>query len=223
MALEHKEKIKCKNCPCEYEITVYESVNGVFDPEAEEKLLNGELFINTCPECGCVCSLSYPMLYHNMDSRLMIHLCPHGEDVEQCIKNIKDAQGEIDKKFPEKRIEKPYTFRIVPDENVLREKVSIFSAGLDDRIIELLKLFFASTFKMQNPTAANAVEMLFFKGQNGEYAFQIFLDDGTSLVTEIPKHFYTLFKEKYTDACNKISSDNYIINGDFAITVMNVK
>ncbi len=223
MALEHNEKIKCKNCPCEYDITVYESVNGAFDPQAEEKLLKGELFTHICPECGCVASISYPMLYHNMDHKLLIHLCPPGEDVEQCIRNIKDAQTEIDRKFPEKRVEKPYIFRVVPDENVLREKVAILSAGLDDRIIEMLKLFFASTFKMQNPNAANAVEMLFFKGVRGEYAFQIFLDDGTNLVTEIPKHFYTLFAEKYTDICNKLSSDNYVVNGDFAIAVMNSK
>ena len=44
MALEHIEKIKCKDCSCEFDITVYESVNGAFDDEAQKKLLTGELF-----------------------------------------------------------------------------------------------------------------------------------------------------------------------------------
>ena len=78
MALEHIEKIKCKDCSCEFDITVYESVNGAFDDEAQKKLLSGELFTHTCPECGNVVSLSYPMLYHDMDKKFMIHLCPDG-------------------------------------------------------------------------------------------------------------------------------------------------
>ena len=223
MALEHQEKIKCKDCSCEFDITVYESVNGAFDVQAEEKLLKGELFTHICPNCNNVISLSYPMLYHNMDHRFMIHICPAEDDVQECIDNIKSAQKQIDKQFPEKRMEKPYTFRIVPDENALREKAAIFSHGLDDRIIELLKLFFNSTFRMQNPASAAIVDMLFFVGKNGEYAFQIFLEDGTYLVSDIPKHFYTLFKEKYTSACDLISHGNYVVDGSFAVAVMNVK
>lgn len=223
MALEHVEKIVCKECSCEYDVTVYESVNGAFDMQAEEKLLKGELFTHVCPKCGYVTSLSYPMLYHNMDKRFMIHICPVEDDVEECVKNINEAQKQIDAQFPEKRMEKPYIFRIVPDENALREKAAIFSEGLDDRIIELLKLFFASNFRMRSGSSASVVDMLFFVGSGGEYAFQLFLDDGTYLVSGIPKHFYTMFKEKYTDACESLSNGNYIVNGDFAIAVMTVK
>lgn len=222
MALEHQEKIKCKNCSYEFDITVYESVNGAFDIDAQQKLLKGELFSHTCPECGCVISLSYPMLYHDMDRKFMIHLCPVGEDVEECIKNIKDAQKKIDEQFPEKRVEKPYKMRIVSNENSMREKITIFEKGLDDRIIELLKLFFASRLQMQNKNSA-ITDILFFVGNGGEYALQIMLDSGENLVAEIPKHFYTLFCEQYLKKCELASKDNFIIDADFAVLVLNGK
>lgn len=222
MALEHEEKIKCKDCGCEFDITVYESVNGAFDPEAQKKLLQGELFSHTCPECGRVISLSYPMLYHDMDNRFMIHLCPTGEDVNECIKNIKEAQKKIDAQFPEKRMEKPYTIRIVNNENSIREKSVIFENGLDDRIIELLKLFFASRLQSQNKNAA-ITDILFFVGNGGEYALQIMLENGENLVAEIPKHFYTLFCEQYLEKCKLASKDNFIVDADFAVLVLNGK
>ena len=222
MALEHIEKIKCKDCSCEFDVTVYESVNGAFDDEAQKKLLSGELFTHTCPECGCVVALSYPMLYHDMDKKFMIHLCPDGENVDECIKNIKEAQKKIDKQFPEKRMEKPYKMRIVSNENSMREKITIFENGLDDRIIELLKLFFASRLQATNKDAAIS-DILFFVGYRGEYAFQIMLANGENLVSEVPKHFYTLFTEQYMAKCELASRDNFIIDADFAILVLNGK
>ena len=119
-------------------------------------------------------------------------------------------------------MEKPYKMRIVSNENSMREKITIFENGLDDRIIELLKLFFASRLQATNKDAAIS-DILFFVGHRGEYAFQIMLANGENLVSEVPKHFYTLFCEQYAKKCELASADNFIIDADFAILVLNGK
>ena len=57
----------------------------------------------------------------------------------------------------------------------------------------------------------------------GDQQIGAMLANGENLVSEVPKHFYTLFTEQYIKKCELASKDNFIIDADFAILVLNGK
>jgi len=108
-------------------MTVYKSINTSLDPELKEKVKDGSLFVWECPDCGKMNLAKYETLYHDPDSKLMIWLSDKEAGAEMmAIVNHTEAMG-------------GYTLRRVTDVGGLIEKVLIFDAGLDDKVVELCK------------------------------------------------------------------------------------
>ena len=133
MSKHHIEKVTCPSCHHEGEFEVWDSINTVLDPEMKEKVLNQSIFLYTCPNCGETFRLNYPTPYHQMEDFIMIYLVPESE-VE---KTYEMFYGE--NALADFRTEK-YLTRIVTSANQLIEKIQIFDAGKDDRVMELVKL-----------------------------------------------------------------------------------
>ncbi len=53
-----------------------------------------------------------------------------------------------------------YRLRLVTDENALREKIILFDNGLDDRVMEILKLVYLMDVMQQRPEAG--IQEIFF-------------------------------------------------------------
>lgn len=130
-------KLNCPECGAEGEFTLWESVNKQLSPESAEKVKSGEIFKWTCPKCGKTFTVPYSMLYHDMDIPLMIYLLTNQLDLS------KSAFGR------EAMFQKDYTYRAVYDIDDLREKISIFEDGLDDRGVELVKYVYTHQQKPQ--------------------------------------------------------------------------
>jgi len=62
MSKEHTEIITCPECGKKSDFTVWDSLNTMIDPEEKEKIINGELFRFTCPECGFTTMVDYAIL-----------------------------------------------------------------------------------------------------------------------------------------------------------------
>lgn len=118
--------LTCPSCGREQEFIAWDSLNVTLDPEARGQLLRGELTRFRCAHCGWSGDVLYPLLYHDMEQRLMIYLLPEGGDL-----------GPIP--APPFAPMQDYRFRRVRTRNELREKILLFDAGLDDRLLECLK------------------------------------------------------------------------------------
>ena len=129
MSRHHIEKVTCPSCHHEGDFELWDSINTALDPEMKERVLNQSIFLYTCPNCGETFRLNYPTLYHQMEDLIMIYLVPESE-VE---KTYEMFYGE--NALADFRTEK-YLNRIVTSANQLVEKIKIFDAGKDDRIIE---------------------------------------------------------------------------------------
>ena len=168
MSKHHIEKVTCPSCHHEGDFEVWDSINTVLDPAMKEKVLNQSIFLYTCPNCGETFRLNYPTLYHQMEDLVMIYLVPESE-VE---KTYEMFYGE--NALADYRTEK-YLYRIVTSANQLIEKIKIFDAGKDDRIIELVKLLAADSILKNNP----AIDF-------DELRFAVD-DDGTNILVIINK------------------------------------
>lgn len=73
-----------------------------------------------------------------MTNRAMVHYVQE-DSFEQTISMIHELEGKLD--AFEQSLRAGYRTRIVTNQNSLREKALIFKCGLDDRVVELAKLF----------------------------------------------------------------------------------
>ncbi|MBO7511062.1 MAG: hypothetical protein J6T35_07740, partial [Bacteroidales bacterium] len=65
MSLVKQALARCSRCANEHEITIYKSINTAEDADMEARVLNGSVFMWTCPDCGCRNLVSYECLYHD--------------------------------------------------------------------------------------------------------------------------------------------------------------
>ena len=151
MSKEETITIKCPKCGKEGKYVVWHSLNSKLSPEAKEDLLSGKLFSYKCSDCGEVTSVIYDFLYHEMDEYgTMIQLASSDENYNATVKNFDMiVNNQLMPEMP--NMAEKYRFRIVDSVNNLREKVYIFDQGLDDRVIELMKIFIINSLNKSNP------------------------------------------------------------------------
>jgi hypothetical protein len=127
MSRPNQTTVTCKQCGAQQPFTAWETLNVTLNPKEKEELLKGALTKFTCSKCNWSAEVSYPLLYHDMDRQFMVWLWP--------------AAGEPDVRgMPFQAGTENYKFRVVGSRIELAEKVFIFDAGLDDRVIEMMKL-----------------------------------------------------------------------------------
>lgn len=130
--IDLEDSVICPVCGHEQEITVTPTVNVTTDPEMREKVLSGEIFLFTCDKCGFQGFAGFPMVYEDKETNggFLLYLEPDCEDREVGI------EGDI----ADQVIYREKPMRLVTDINSLKEKIFIFEAGLDDRVMELFKM-----------------------------------------------------------------------------------
>ena len=173
MSMCEKEEIQCPVCGTTGEFEMWKSVNTVLNPEKKEELLSGALFQYICPHCGKSYNIDYPMLYHQMEDQIMIYYVVQEEDIqmveEQFRGDFGSAESELTKVL--KKDMDSYLYRIVGSQRELMEKIRIFDAGKDDRIVELVKRIISDAVADKNPDLRDA--NLYYLEEDGESLFVV--------------------------------------------------
>jgi predicted nucleic-acid-binding Zn-ribbon protein len=188
MSMSEQTAVECPQCTREQFITHWQSVNVTLDPDLKGKLLDRTLVTFTCENCGYLAEVYHPLLYHDMERRLMVFL---GEETPD------DATSEGVFGSPESSVRTGYTFRVVGSINELIEKILIWDAGLDDRVVEVFKLLL--TEQLDDASMDDDAE-LFFSGivregdAEARMEFELTDDTGTTGVS-VP------FEETFRKVC----------------------
>lgn len=88
-------------CPCgtKFNIERYDSVNGLMDPEAVQKIIDGTLFEVSCPACKHKIKLVYSVLYNSgMCTRPMIQYYPY-DNIDEMQKKYELSMKSVEKMF----------------------------------------------------------------------------------------------------------------------------
>lgn len=132
---EHRRfQLSC-TCGHEFETKLWDSLNVTQSKELKGKLLSGDINQVQCPKCQKKSYIEKSLLYHDMDRRLWVQMFPQA-DRSKWPELQETTQEEIKKHSGIKK----YHFRLTFGREELLEKVRIFDADLDDRILELLKV-----------------------------------------------------------------------------------
>lgn len=198
-------KIRCPKCGSESDFEIYNSINTGVDPELKEKVMDGSVFLFKCPECGHEGYIVYPCLYQQTEDSLMIYLVKES-DVEEAREAFEKGAGVLAEAASELE---GYSLRIVTTQNGLREKINIFDAGRDDRVIELIKLFYFVKFKEKMPD--KEFEELLYDDQGEEAGVLFFMNEGQVIGTvAVPGGMYNEIEDKVRNWDDEYKDDPVI-------------
>ncbi len=217
MSKTHVAKIKCPKCGRKNKALLWDSINTVINPEMKEKVRTGEAFVWICPECGYHASLNYAMLYHQMEDEVMIYYVPgNPKEAAEMVKGFfhDDIAEKIGRKL---RFNKNYQKRVVGTMNQLQEKLMILDAGLDDRIIELMKLFMTVQLQEKEPDL-RIEECLFERTEDGARRFVLNLGEGRWGESDYIQDIYDRLAEEFRRILSG-RCDDIVVDSDWALGV----
>ena len=110
-------EVECPNCGQTISVPTDEFVDVSETPEAKRAIIEGEFFLNECPECGDQVLVEYPMMYMDPEKKLNIYLGPDHDD------DLLDQMNELE--LPPEAIDREAIFRLVSDGLYLVEKILI--------------------------------------------------------------------------------------------------
>jgi endogenous inhibitor of DNA gyrase (YacG/DUF329 family) len=153
-------ELVCPFCDQKVSKTLYPVIDLVATPARKLGILTDSLFSATCPACGKQFEVEHETLVVDDDARFAILLAPG------CL------HGGLP--CPDDRIG-PYALRLTASHDELKEKVLLFDNGLDDRTIELCKLYLSMRLQDDETT------LLFteHRASEGTLAFSVFDREGT--------------------------------------------
>ena len=169
MSRKHKEEAACPDCGAVRRVTVWDSINLSKNPKMKERVLSRSAFRYRCPACGRESLLDYGFLYHDPRARLMIYYVCSDEDEKEAHDIF---AGESDLMVLKAELRRTYTCRIVRTQEDLIEKIRLFDAGRDDRVIEVYKAF-AMLEILEGEPASTADHLTYLCDDEGREAFAI--------------------------------------------------
>ncbi len=167
-------------CFCEhtFQVNVPETIDIDSDPGAIDRVMEGTFLSFTCPKCGTVLKPEFPVRFKSISRKMDILYLPEME-----------RDGFLSGR-------KSYSAgRIVIGFRELQEKLGILKSGLDDRVIELIKMY------LLIKSGSNNDLRIYFKNSDGErLTFHIEgLEEGKTAVTNIPVSLYGKLEKEVAD------------------------
>lgn len=212
MSKSHIEKIKCSDCDTVSDMLVWDTIDTAKDPQMKAQIRNGDAFGWRCPKCGNSSLIFYPTLYHQVNERYLLCYVPgNPSSAVEYMRNINE-NNESGYDFSLN-----YTKRIVTDMNQLREKLLILDEGLDDRIVELMKIFAIAEVQKSCPDLRIA-EIFFNKEKDGTHSFAVKFDNDQWGGTDFSRSSYDQVADTF-----KIPlavDDEFIIDTEWAFNLI---
>lgn len=183
-----KQKITCPKCKKEIETELWEGLEMPYDREQKNAILNNTFFKVHCEDCGLQFPIAYRFTYNDCEQKYFIWLAPKMDEEEK--KAIAEYNERLKNDTVLKLAYNGYTYRIVRNDNELREKVLIFDNGLDDRYIETMKLIYFPSLKKSIPEDTKIVGLYFDEKPGGGYQWAIITDHQQLMFANINMDIY---------------------------------
>ncbi len=202
MSLPRTETVPCPKCGKEIEFTLWQSINNEI-PTAMADVISGKLFETECRHCGHKINVNYPILVNDMEHNAMVYYV-HPDNIEEAEKAVRDMS----------RLYMGRT-RIVTDQAALREKIAIFNADLDDRVIELIKALVMLNVKDQ--LAGKDVKGVYYIADDNP-RLEIIMDDGPGYIP-VGMDLYNAVKDQFSEN-PAFNEDNIYIDPSWAYSLI---
>ena len=221
MTVKHSQSIKCLKCKKASDFEFYESINTALDPKLKQRVKNFDIFKFVCPHCGSEQFVNYSFLYHQMEDQIMIFYCQDEEEVNK-VRSLyaEDFATATDESGVERPIDTSgYRRRIVIGADELVEKIRIFDAGLDDRLMEIYKvmLFGQMQAELAEIPGGSDVDEVFVDEQLDGSLDLVFVAQGRAVgAVPFAQEVYDVIKAQYEAAVTHLAAVEPVIDQDWA-------
>ncbi|MGD9875114.1 MAG: CpXC domain-containing protein [Kiritimatiellia bacterium] len=201
MSQKKNYTITCPKCRAQQETELFESVNVGAEPQLKESLLQNQINLVTCGECGFSFRVDKPLLYHDPAHAAMIYYLPlGGADYEKGERHFREFLGEMNAVMPD-GLDVP-DVHLVFSWAELIERVFLLEASLDPRLIEYIKyiIYTKNTEKLNPETKA----VLFNAQDSTPEQFCFVVQDVASRKLESILHYS---REAYDSLCETFDQD----------------
>ena len=203
MSIPVDQTVPCPKCGKDIEFTMWQSINNEM-PFAMKDIISGKLFEVECKNCGLKTHVNYPILVNDMEHDVMIYYT-HPDGVEETEKALESMN----------KLYKGRT-RIVTDQASLREKVAIFNAELDDRVVELLKALVMA--QVIDQLAGQKVQGVFFVPDDNP-RFEIVFEEGSGHIP-VNMDFYKKVEEEFFGEDALATDEEIYVDRDWAYSLL---
>ena len=173
-------ELTCTHCAKTFSARIITQVDFARPEDCDANFSDGSLFTYTCPHCQKKVYYNHYLLW--VDEPHSIAVCNLTcEEEKNAMEEALSALSAFGKESSMQR-------RYVASPLQLYEKIMIFSSGLDDRIVEIVKQFLAARVLEEHPQKTVS-DVLFCSSSEEEYLFAFRCTDG-DLTVNIPKHAF---------------------------------
>ena len=138
MSQQKTYPIRCPKCQHEQDLDLYESINVKTNPELKTQLMSAQLNTVVCEKCAASFRIDKPLLYHDPSRKLMIYWIPTKDnDIAAGQKQFTECLSQLNTLLPQ-GLDAPEV-HLVFSRTELVERIFLFEAGLNERIIEYIK------------------------------------------------------------------------------------
>ena len=163
--------ISCPKCQEAQSVDLYDSVNVAKDPELKERLLSNQLNRVTCGPCELDFRVDKNLLYTDPAHRAMVYLMPCTLAELDRAREEFEATTQVVGHILPGDVEAP-ELHLVIDRTELVEKIFLFEAGVNDRLIEYIKYM----IYVRNPEAVDPrTQQLLFNAQDSTDESMVFV------------------------------------------------
>ena len=145
----------------------------------------------------------------------MIFYLQTDEETEEFYHMIKDESP--DSSFSEMK-KMNYLIRVVRSQNELLEKINIFDEGLDDRIIEIMKVFYRAHYFEESLDDKEVI--MLYVNKDGKDIFDVFVDNQYNGALPLDMEIYEKLSKAYVGELSAIREDIPFINFNWAFAVI---
>lgn len=213
------QRIKCPKCGGEHDFEIWTRVNTDLDPILKDKVKSGELFRTVCPSCGQPIDVVYPCLYHEMENKIMIYYAPGEKAMQDALAAFDEGLDLVGKEKGFDPAGKGYRNRVVGSLYDLQEKIAIFEAGLDDRVIEICKVLIGSELQESQPDVVFD-DLLFYQDGNGEGRLALMREGNAFASISLPGDIYKEVGDRYRTLIERFG-DEKVIDMDWVMKSVN--
>lgn len=211
MSQEEQVTIKCPFCGAENDFTIWHSINTELNPEMKDAFKYGKAFQLHCHNCGKDTIVFYSCLYHQMRNKIMIYLV--GEDSVEDACNIFDSSQTDGNPMMSALRKEHYLYRVVTSINDLMEKIRIFDAGKDDRVIEIYKKLLKESIAECN--ADISFDKILYDDEKGD-SFLLFDQGGCLGSAPMKEEVYKDIEGSMSSHCDMRDEESFVIDSKWA-------
>ena len=143
--------VACPSCGAQSQAVMWELLEASCNPERAAQLASGQLLVHSCPQCGVLIPLDYPLFYVDRDRKVAAYYPANQGDLSALETFFAQAATRFKGVDLSSLRRQEFALRVVPQRHQLPEKVTAWSLGLDDELLEVFKASLLRELQAQNP------------------------------------------------------------------------